>query len=180
MAAGPRERYAVATRIRLLVLDVDGVLTSGELPYDADGCMTKAFHVQDGAAIRLWQRSGGDIAIISGRNSPAVERRAKDLGIQHVVQGVSRKQPAYAACCRAVGASDAETSVIGDDLMDLPLMLRCGYPIAVANAVAPVKRAARYVTRRTGGQGAVAEAVERLLREGGAWSELLQPYYDKD
>lgn len=169
----------MATRIRLLILDVDGVLTSGELPYDADGCRTKAFHVQDGAAIRLWQRSGGDIAIISGRDSPAVEQRAKDLGIQHVVQGVSRKQPAYLTCCRAAGVADAETSVVGDDLMDLPLLLRCGYPIAVANAVASVKRVARYVTRRPGGQGAVAEAVERLLRESGAWPELLQPYYDE-
>ncbi|MBN2563540.1 MAG: HAD hydrolase family protein [Phycisphaerae bacterium] len=157
-------------RIRLLILDVDGVLTTGELPYCAAGSEVKVFHVQDGGAIRLWQAAGGVVAVISGRESPAVAARAKDLGIDFVAQGVVDKLPAYEAACREVGLTDAEVSVVGDDLPDLPPMRRCGYPIAVANAVPLVKRAARHVTQRRGGEGAVAEAIERLLRHDGMWS----------
>jgi 3-deoxy-D-manno-octulosonate 8-phosphate phosphatase (KDO 8-P phosphatase) len=159
--------------IKLLILDVDGVLTSGELPYDADGNEIKTFYVQDGGAIRLWQTCGGTAAILSGRQSPAVIARAKDLGINFVIQGVADKLPAYEGLCRQAGASDQETAFIGDDFLDLPPMRRCGYPIAPANAVPMVKRAARYVTRRPGGRGAVAEAVERLLRHNGTWPKAV-------
>jgi 3-deoxy-D-manno-octulosonate 8-phosphate phosphatase (KDO 8-P phosphatase) len=162
--------------IKLLILDVDGVLTTGALPYDADGNEVKTFHVQDGGAIRLWQRAGGAVAIVSGRSSPAVDARAKDLGIETVVQGVADKGPAYASICQTHGVSDAEVAVVGDDLVDLPMMRRCGYPIAVDNAAALVKRAARYVTRRRGGEGAVVEAVERLLRINGAWAETTRQW----
>lgn len=156
--------------IKLLILDVDGVLTGGELPYNADGSETKTFYVQDGGAIRLWQKMGGQVAVISGRKSPAVEARVKDLGIALVIQGVDDKLPAYEALCRQANVTDDEVSFMGDDLLDLPPMLRCGYAIAPANALPLAKRAARYVTRRSGGQGAVAEAVERLLRHNGVWS----------
>ncbi|MFQ5430368.1 MAG: KdsC family phosphatase [Phycisphaerae bacterium] len=162
------------TRIKLLILDVDGVLTSGALPYDASDDISKTFHVQDGTAVRLWHDTGGLAAIISGRQAEGVERRAKDLGINIVVQGVSDKLPAYDAVRSRADAEDDAVAVIGDDLLDLPLMRRCGYPIAVENAVPRVKRAARYVTRRRGGEGAIAEAVERLLRLNGTWHRVME------
>lgn len=156
--------------IRLLVLDVDGVLTSGELPYEAGGNTVKTFHALDGSAIRLWQDAGNLVTIISGRSTPAVEARARDLGIGFVRQGVTDKLPAYEEARRYAQVEDAATAVIGDDYLDLPLLQRCGYPIAVANAVPRVKRVARLVTRRFGGSGAIGEAVERLLRLNGQWA----------
>lgn len=161
---------------KLLILDVDGVLTGGDLPYDAGGNSFKSFHVQDGGAVRLWQNAGGLVAVISGRLSPAVEARARELGIEHVVQGVTDKQPAYETFLQRAGVTDPETSVVGDDLLDIPLMRRCGYSIAVANALPLVKRSARYVTRRRGGQGAIAEAVERLMRLNGTWSDAVRKW----
>ena len=160
-------------KIKLLVMDVDGVLTGGELPYFAAGNKFKTFHVQDGLAIRLWIEAGGAAAIISGRESPAVVTRARDLGISFVEQGVTKKGSAFEAACREFGVVPSEAAVIGDDLPELSLMRRCGYPIAVANAAAVVKRAARYVTRRSGGAGGVAEAIERLLRHNGSWPEVM-------
>ncbi|MFH1419772.1 MAG: HAD hydrolase family protein [Planctomycetota bacterium] len=162
--------------IKLLILDVDGVMTTGALPYDRGGNEVKTFWVQDGSAIRLWTSGGGTVAVISGRESPAVSARAKDLGIASVTQGVADKVPAYEALCREHSVSDAETGVVGDDYLDLALMRRSAYPIAVANAVASVKRAARYVTQRRGGEGAVAEAIERLLRHNGTWSERVDAF----
>lgn len=150
--------------IKLLILDVDGVLTSGELSYDDRGCLTKTFHVQDGGAIRLWQKAGGQVAIISGRASAAVTERARELQIDMVFQGAGDKLPAFEAFSRQAGVSDAETCFVGDDLLDIPPMRRCGYPIAVANAVPRVKREAKYITDRRGGDGAIAEVVHRLLR----------------
>lgn len=151
-------------------------MTTGELPYTAAGQETKAFYVQDGGAIRLWQSAGGSVAIISGRDSKAVIARAKDLDIHLVIQGVPDKTPAYERVCQEVGVSDKEVGVVGDDLLDLALLRRCGYPIAVANAIPRVKRAARYVTRREGGQGAVTEVVERLLRSNGTWTDTMAPW----
>ncbi len=162
--------------IRLLILDVDGVMTPGELPYGDGGNVEKCFHVQDGSAIKLWMNGGGRVAIISGRKSPAVNRRAADLGITFVAQGVTNKTIPFEKACSELQAEPAETAVIGDDLLDLPILTRCGYPIAVANAVPTVKRAARYVTRRTGGAGAINEAVERLLRHNGTWEQAIRKY----
>jgi 3-deoxy-D-manno-octulosonate 8-phosphate phosphatase (KDO 8-P phosphatase) len=164
------------TKIKLLILDVDGVLTTGGLPYEARGNEIKVFHVQDGAAIRRWQAAGGLVAIISGRQSPAVMSRAKDLGIAHVEQGVTDKLPVYEETCALTGVCEEEVAFVGDDLMDLAPMQRCGYPVAVANAVPQVKRAARFITRRRGGEGAVGEAIERLMRHNGVWPEVLRRY----
>ena len=158
--------------IKLLILDVDGVITSGRLPYDQHGNTIKEFHVQDGGAIRLWQQAGGQVAIISGRQSAAVAARAAELDIQLIAQGVGDKLPVFESFCKEAKVPAAETAFIGDDLLDIAPMRRCGYPIAVANAVPLVKRAAEYVTRRAGGSGAIAEAVERLLRRNGTWSSV--------
>jgi 3-deoxy-D-manno-octulosonate 8-phosphate phosphatase (KDO 8-P phosphatase) len=156
--------------IKLLILDVDGVMTGGDLPYVATGVEVKTFFVQDGGAIRLWLAAGNSAAIISGRDAPAVCTRARDLGITFIRQGVRDKLPPYEEACGQAGVSDDQVAFVGDDWLDLPPMRRCGYPIAVANAASAVKRAARYVTRRNGGQGGVSEAIERLFRHNGQWS----------
>jgi len=139
-------------------------MTRGFLPYDAGGNEIKEFYVQDGGAIRGWQKAGNVAAIVSGRSSPSIETRAKDLGIHHVHQGVWDKMPVYESLKTAVGVGDEEIAFVGDDMLDVPPMRRCGYAIAPANAVPAAKRAARYVTRRLGGEGAVREAIERLMR----------------
>lgn len=164
------------TLIRLLILDVDGVLTAGSLLYEAAGNIEKVFYVQDGGAIRLWQRMGGQVAIISGRTSPAVTTRAMDLGVTHLHMKVEDKLPVFESVTRETGVAAGETAFMGDDLLDLAPMRRCGYPIAPANAVATVKRAARYVTRRAGGAGAVNEAIERLMRHNGWWDGMLRQW----
>jgi 3-deoxy-D-manno-octulosonate 8-phosphate phosphatase (KDO 8-P phosphatase) len=157
------------TTIKLLILDVDGVLTDGRLPYDLEGGERKTFFVQDGGAVRLWLSFGGTAAVISGRKSPVVEARCKELEIERVVQGVSEKMSAYETIRDEAMVTDDAIAYVGDDLLDIAPMQRCGYPIAVANALPAVKRVARHVTRRRGGEGAVAEAVERILRHNGTW-----------
>jgi 3-deoxy-D-manno-octulosonate 8-phosphate phosphatase (KDO 8-P phosphatase) len=176
MSQHPTDSRSVVP-IKLLILDVDGVLTDGLLPYTAQGGdAIKTFFVRDGGAIRLWQSMGGVTGLISGRSSPAVAARAKDVGISLVFQGVKDKIPPYEAMCRSAGVDDDRTAFVGDDLWDLAPMRRCAYPIAVAQAAAVVKRAARYVTRRRGGDGAVAEGIERLLRHNGTWQAAMRTY----
>jgi 3-deoxy-D-manno-octulosonate 8-phosphate phosphatase (KDO 8-P phosphatase) len=159
--------------VSLLILDVDGVLTDGSLPFGEVGTAAKTFFVGDGSAIKMWRDAGGRAALLSGRESPAVAARARELGIDAVIQGASDKLAAYESLCGKLGVADAAVCYVGDDLPDLPPMRRCGLPVAVANAHPAVKRVAAYVTRRSGGRGAAAEVVERLLRATGRWDELL-------
>jgi len=163
-------RVFCGMKITLLILDVDGVLTSGGIAFLPDGDDAKTFHVQDGCAIKLWQRSGGVAAILSGRRSATVEERAKELGIELIETGLADKLDGYQRIVTRAGVADEAVCVVGDDLPDLPPMQRAGLSIAVANAVPGVKRAADYVTRRAGGMGAVAEVVEHLLRLDGRWT----------
>lgn len=142
-------------RIRLLVLDVDGVLTDGGIILHSDGTESKRFHVQDGHGIKLWHRSGGITAIVSGRTSPPTEHRARQLDIAHVIQGQLDKLPALEALLRRIGLTWDQTAFLGDDVVDLPLVRRAGFGVAVANAVEEVRTAADYVTLRRGGDGAV-------------------------
>jgi 3-deoxy-D-manno-octulosonate 8-phosphate phosphatase (KDO 8-P phosphatase) len=161
-----------AVGIRLLVLDVDGVLTDGRITYTADGVEIKSFHVRDGSGIVLWQRSGGRTAIISGRTSKAVDVRAAELGIALVVQSSRDKRAALEGVLKATGLQAAEACAVGDDLPDLPLLRTCGLAAAVADACPEVRAAAHYVTQSPGGRGAVREIVELLLRTQGRWNEL--------
>ncbi len=156
--------------IELLILDVDGVLTDGRLTMGATGEPDKAFFVRDGLALKLWQRSGGKVAILSGRREAATARRAKELGIEWVVTGIVDKSAEYGKLLDLAGVHDRATAYMGDDLPDLGPMEKCGFPIAVANAAPAVKRQAMYVTRSRGGEGAVAEVVELLLRRSRRWS----------
>ncbi len=158
-----------AVRIRLLVLDVDGVLTDGGLDYGAAGEETKRFFVQDGLALVAARRAGLAIAVISGRGSAAVTRRMTELGVSEVHQGVQDKVAALESVMRRLGLRAAEVAVMGDDLPDLALMKQAGLALAPANAVAEVRRAADWVARRAGGAGAVRDAVEMLLKARKDW-----------
>ena len=160
--------------VHLLILDVDGVLTDGRVEMSAEGEPVKAFFVRDGAAIKLWQRAGGQVAIISGRKEQSVLRRAKELGIDAVQIGVSDKLAAYQQLLTDSRCEESSICYIGDDLPDLTPMLRCGFAVAVADAAHAVKRIAHYVTKRPGGRGAVAEVIELLLRKRGQWSNLVR------
>lgn len=157
-------RSRSVSRIKLLILDVDGVLTSGALPYGIQGNTDKTFHVQDGSAIKRWQKTGRQIAVLSGRSAAGVDARCRDLGIDMVVQGAPDKTAALPGILEEAGATVDETAAVGDDLPDLPVFAVCQRAIAVANAHRRAKRAAEYVTRRDGGAGAVCEAIEYLLR----------------
>ncbi len=160
-----------AANIRLLVLDVDGVMTDGGIIIDDDGRESKVFHVRDGFGIRLWQRLGGEAAIITGRSSRVVTHRAAELHIREIMQGVRDKGEALAALLARTGRTAGETAAIGDDLNDLALLAGVGYPMAVADAAPQVRRAARFVTEAPGGRGAVREAIEHLLAEQGRWNQ---------
>ncbi len=151
-------------RIKLLILDVDGVLTDGGLWFSAQGEDLKRFHVQDGLGLQNLQRSGVIIAIISGRVSQAVTRRMAELKITHVYQGCADKYSVFIQLIRELGISPQETAYIGDDLPDLPVMQAVGLSIAVANACPEVKAIAMWQSILPGGMGAVREICDRLLK----------------
>lgn len=162
--------------IELLVLDVDGVLTDGGLIIHSDGSESKRFHTLDGHGIRLWQRAGGKVALISGRTSAPVDRRAEELGISYVLQDCHFKLPALEQLLRDTGLKAENAAYVGDDLMDLPPMQRVGFAVAVANAAEEIKAHADYVTARAGGSGAVREVIEYILKNSGRWDDLMGRY----
>jgi 3-deoxy-D-manno-octulosonate 8-phosphate phosphatase (KDO 8-P phosphatase) len=154
-----------ARTIRFLVMDVDGVLTDGTIVCGPDGREWKTFHVHDGFAITAGQQAGLRMALISGRTSEAVARRAAELGLAEVHQGTRRH-----------GLTDAAAAFIGDDLVDLPLLRRVGLAIAVADAAPEVRAAAHYVTAAPGGRGAVREVIRLILDAQGRWGEVLERF----
>jgi 3-deoxy-D-manno-octulosonate 8-phosphate phosphatase (KDO 8-P phosphatase) len=155
-----------ARRIRLLVLDVDGVLTDGRIYMSPSGEQLKVFHVRDGAGLVALQRAGVAVAIISGRESAAVTRRAAELGIGHVRQGAADKAVELAALMRELGVAAAETACVGDDTPDLPMLEAAGLAVAVADAHPAIKPAAHWITPSPGGLGAVREVCDLLLSAG--------------
>jgi 3-deoxy-D-manno-octulosonate 8-phosphate phosphatase (KDO 8-P phosphatase) len=161
-------------RIRCLLLDVDGVLTDGRITFTANGDEIKSFHVRDGSGIKAWQQCGYMVAIISGRESPAVTRRAAELGIDHVWLKQSDKWPPYLALQKQLALTSEEICAMGDDLADLPVLRHCGVSIAAADACADVAASVDYRTAAAGGAGAVREAIEWLLRAQGKWATVLQ------
>lgn len=152
-------------KIKLLLLDCDGVLTDGRLYFSAAGEELKVFDVQDGQGIVSWIRSGNIVGIISGRSSPIVERRATELGIRYVLQGVKSKLEMAKDIWTETGIDPSATAFVGDDVPDIELMRACGLGIAVANAVEVVKDAAGHVTQKKGGRGAVREAIDMLMND---------------
>ena len=164
MAAGryPPDLVTRAAGIRLLVLDVDGVLTDGRLHYDADGREAKSFHVRDGYGMKQVMRAGIAIAVISGRNSAATAARMAELGVPHVLLGHEDKATVFRQLLGRLGIQPGDTACVGDDLPDLPLIEMAGLGIAVADAHPPVRAAARWVTAQPGGHGAVREVCDLL------------------
>lgn len=166
----------VLQAIELLVLDVDGVLTDGRFVLAADGSESKSFSALDGHGIRLWQRAGLKTAFLSGRHAAATQRRAEQLEIAHVLQDCHFKRPALEALLEQLGLTPERVAYVGDDLPDLPPMRLVGFAAAVANAVDEVKAQAHYVTTRSGGDGAVREVIEHLLKNSGRWGPLMERY----
>jgi 3-deoxy-D-manno-octulosonate 8-phosphate phosphatase (KDO 8-P phosphatase) len=165
-----------AARIKLLVLDVDGVLTDGSITYTSDGQEIKSFDIQDGLGLVIARRMGLHTAILSGRMSRAVGIRAKELDIEAICQNVSDKGEAIAELAARFDASLEETAFISDDLNDLPALAVVGLAIAVGTAAPEVKEVAHYVTERPGGKGAVREAVELILRAQVRWTAAVDRY----
>ena len=155
--------YSHTGPIRLLILDVDGVMTDGRLWFGPDGEALKVFHVRDGVGIKALRQTGVEVAIVSGRRSCMVERRAQELGIVHVLQGVEDKAAALDALMTTVHCEPEQIACLGDDTPDLAIMTRIGLPIAVADAHPTVRATARIVTQAAGGQGAVREVCDLLI-----------------
>ncbi len=160
-------------RIEVLVLDVDGVLTDGRIVYTDAGEEIKAFHVRDGSGLKFWEAEGKKSGIITGRRSAIVERRAKELGIAHVTQGVSDKKAALVTMLAELGVSAERVAAVGDDIVDVPVLRTCGLAVAVADACAEAKEDADYVTEAPGGRGAVREVIELILRAQGRWPAIV-------
>ncbi len=165
-----------AAAVRLLLLDCDGVLTDGGVTWTEDGVEQKTFNIRDGLGIKLWQRAGGRVGIITGRCSRVVQWRATELGIDFVRQGVGDKLQVARELLDACGLDWPAAVFVGDDLPDLPVIRRVGVGVAVADACAEVRATADLVTQLPGGRGAVRETVERLLRARGCWEELISHY----
>ena len=166
-----------ARSIKLLLLDLDGVLTDGGIVMNDRGKEIKHFDVRDGHGIRLLQRAGIHVGIISGRSSSATRHRARDLGIKILIQGADDKVAAYKKIKRATGMADREIAYVGDDLVDLPVLRHVGLAIAVDDCWGELKRSVDYVTRAGGGRGAVREVAELLLKTQHQWQKVTQRYY---
>jgi 3-deoxy-D-manno-octulosonate 8-phosphate phosphatase (KDO 8-P phosphatase) len=165
-----------ARAVRLVVLDVDGVLTDGRLHFGADGESLKVFDVRDGHGVKLLRESGIDVAILSARRSPIVERRAHELGITHVVQGSADKAAGLGELARTARVDLAQCGFMGDDWPDLAALARAGFAATVADAAAEVRQVAHWVSAAPGGRGAVRELAEFILRAQGRFDALLSRY----
>jgi 3-deoxy-D-manno-octulosonate 8-phosphate phosphatase (KDO 8-P phosphatase) len=162
--------------IKLLVLDVDGVMTDGSITINADGSESKSFNTLDGHGIKMWQRAGLRVAILSGRTSEPTQRRAEQLQIEYVFQECYDKLPVFKKLLEELSLEPQETAFIGDDVTDLPVLRYAGFAATVANAVDEVKQIADYVTTIPGGKGAVREVIEHILKASGKWQELMKKY----
>jgi len=165
-----------AARVRLLLFDVDGVLTDGAILIHGDGTETKRFDIRDGTGI-VWARKAGlTVGLLSARSSAATEQRASQLGITLVRQGVTSKLDAYAEIMASVKLTDDQVAYMGDDVLDLPVLLRAGLSAAPADAVEDVRARVHWVSRAGGGAGAARELVEVVLRAQGSWTAILDEY----
>ncbi len=165
-----------AKKVQLLLLDVDGVLTDGTIIYTHDGGESKGFNTQDGFGLRILQDAGVTVGLITARTSEAVSRRATDLGFAHLYQGRSDKGAVYAEILEKTGLGPEQTGYMGDDLMDLPLLVKVGCSFAPANAVAEVRQRVHYTTEQSGGHGAVREACELILEARGELAAIVARY----
>ncbi len=168
--------HALAAQVKLVVLDVDGVLTDGKLFLSDDGKEYKAFSTRDGHGIKMLQRTGVEISIISGRTSKPVEKRVSELGIEYVYQGCEEKLAVLEELLAKLRLTANQVACAGDDVVDLPIMLRAGLAIAVNDAHELVKQHAHWVTPSKGGQGAVRELCEMIMQAQGTYATEMQRY----
>lgn len=165
-----------ARQVRLMIFDVDGILTDGKLVFGPDGETLKIFHVLDGHGIKLLQESGIQTAIISARKSDMVMRRAKDLGIGHIQLGIQDKLSAFTALLSKTGMTAADCGYIGDDVIDLPILTRAGFSASVPNGHLEVRSRVDYVTEKAGGNGAVREICDLILQAQEKYASLMESY----
>ncbi len=165
-----------AKNVKLLILDVDGVLTDGRIVIDDRGIETKFFDVRDGHGLKLLKRANIEVVIITGRRSEVVSHRARELGIDSVYQNIHDKLEVYQAILDEKGLKDEEVGFVGDELVDLPLLKRVGFSAVVADGIEELKPYADYVSRNRGGRGGVREISELILKAQGKWSELMEIY----
>lgn len=165
-----------AKEVKLLLLDVDGVLTDGTIIYTHDGGESKRFNTQDGFGLRILQEAGVEVGLITARKSEAVSRRSAELKLKYVYQGTGKKLEIYEDILRKSGLRPPQIAYMGDDWLDLPLLGRVGLALAPANGVAEVQQQAHYVTSRKGGEGAVREACDLILESKGQLAVLLRTY----
>ncbi len=168
---------AQLAKIKLLLLDVDGVLTDGRIIYDNQGNELKAFDVKDGHGLKMLQRAGVAVGIITGRKSQVVVKRAAELGIEILYQGALNKLQPYQEILARHGWSDEQVAYVGDDVVDLPILRRVGFSATVADAVPEVLPLVDYVAGKPGGRGAVREICDMLIKASGRWEELTQRYF---
>jgi 3-deoxy-D-manno-octulosonate 8-phosphate phosphatase (KDO 8-P phosphatase) len=166
----------IAKKIKLLILDVDGVLTDGSIILDNKGNELKAFHVRDGHGIKMLSKQGIHVAIITGRYSRVVEKRARELHIQDVFQKSHDKRIPYRQLVEKYSLRDSEIAYVGDDIVDIPLLKVCGLPVAVADAHDMLKEVVKMTTREKGGRGAVRELCDFLLKAKGLWKDIMNEY----
>ncbi|MCG6553035.1 MAG: HAD-IIIA family hydrolase [Candidatus Magnetominusculus sp. LBB02] len=170
------ETIELAKHITMLILDVDGVLTDGSIIFDNDGNELKSFNVKDGHGIKMLMKEGINVAIITGRTSGAVTKRAHELGIRDVYQGCEDKVAAYEDLKIKYSLYYKNIACVGDDIADIPLMSRAGLPVAVGDAVEDIKKFARLVTTKEGGRGAVRQVCDFLLKSKGILSGIIDDY----
>lgn len=163
--------------IKLLILDVDGVLTDGRVIYTDSGEEIKRFDVRDGHGLKLLMRSGIEVILLTGRESKVVLHRARDLGIEHVYQKALNKNEVYKEILAKWNLEDKEVGFVGDDLIDLPVLRKVGFAAAVPDAVPEVKETVDYITTKKGGEGAVREICELLLKAQNKWEAVTERYY---
>lgn len=173
---GPDDLRLRAASIRWLLLDVDGVLTDGRLHYTADGETLKVFHVRDGLAIKLAQRAGLKVGLLSARGGPPLEARAGELGLDEVISLREDKKRAFREFLDRHGVRSKRVAYVGDDLVDLPILTRCGLSFAPADAAPEVLERVDRRLAAPGGAGAVRETVEWILRARGDWDRLVEAY----
>lgn len=165
------------SRVDLLLLDVDGVLTDGGIHLDDSGIETKVFDVTDGHGLKMLQRGGVDVGLVTGRSSRVVEHRARELGIREVHQGSKDKVLVVKEILRRRGLTADRVAYMGDDIVDVPVMIQVGLAVTVPGAPDYVRERAHWVTERAGGRGAVREVCEALLKARGRWDELTRKYF---
>lgn len=178
MISWTEDAYACARRVKLIIFDVDGTLTDGGIYIGEDGELFKAFHCQDGFGLSIAHEAGLLTAILTGRTSKQTVIRAKEVKIDAVYQGYRDKRSAYAELKKEYHLADEEIAYVGDDIIDLPVMLQVGFPAAVANAADEVKAISKVVAARPGGRGGARDVIEFLLKAQGRWEKAIAPFYD--